>query len=159
MKIIYLITKSNFGGAQRYVYDLALGARAAHHDVLVCSGGVGVLTEKLNSAQVRTRGIPSLQRDISLAGEWKSLLTLVRILREERPDVLHLNSSKAGLLGGLAGRLVNILNFFLRRPRMRIIFTGHGWAFNEDGGDVQRFLIGIGHWLTIFFAHVVIADS
>jgi glycosyltransferase involved in cell wall biosynthesis len=42
---------------------------------------------------------------------------------------------------------------------MRIIFTGHGWAFNEDRGDVQRFLIGIGHWLTIFFAHVVIAVS
>jgi glycosyltransferase involved in cell wall biosynthesis len=159
MKIVYLITKSNFGGAQRYVFDLALGARAAGHDVVVCSGGEGTLVEKLRLEHVRTRSIDGLQRDISLRAEWKSLRELIKMLRDERPDVLHLNSSKAGLLGGFAGRLVNAINFITRRPLMRIVFTGHGWAFNEDRSDTQRFIIGAAHWFTIFFAHVVIAVS
>ncbi len=159
MKIIYLITKSNFGGAQRYVYDLALGAKARGHDVLVCSGGKGMLLEKLSAIDVRTHSIVALQRDISLRDEWKSFLELLTILKKERPDVLHCNSSKAGLLGGLAGRVMNLWSFLLRRPRMHIIFTGHGWAFNEDRSDFQRFLIGIAHWFTIFFAHIVIAVS
>lgn len=159
MKVVYLITKSNFGGAQRYVFDLALGARAAHHDVVVCSGGEGLLVEKLKDEHIRTRTVPGLQRDIALAAEWKSLRALVALLFEEHPDVLHCNSSKAGLLGGLAGRIVNGCNFFLRRPRMHIVFTGHGWAFNEDRSDLQRFIIGIAHWFTIFFAHIVIAVS
>lgn len=159
MKIVYLITKSNFGGAQRYVFDLALGARAAKHDVVVCSGGEGPLIEKLRAEHIRTRTIDALQRDISLPAEWKSFCVLIRILRDERPAVLHLNSSKAGGLGGLAGRIVNVFNFFARRPQMRIIFTGHGWAFNEDRGDFERFVIGIAHWLTIVLAHIVIAVS
>lgn len=159
MKIVYLITKSNFGGAQRYVFDLALGARAAQHEVLVCSGGEGLLIEKLHAEHIRTRSIPALQRDISLKAEWRSLLALIHMLRAEQPDVLHCNSSKAGLLGGLAGRLVNSTNLFTRRRPIRIVFTGHGWAFNEDRSDFQRFLIGIGHWFTIFFAHIVIAVS
>lgn len=159
MKIVYLITKSNFGGAQRYVFDLALGARSAGHDVVACSGGEGLLVEKLKGEHIRTRTVEGLQRDIALAAEWKGLRALIHMLREEQPDVLHCNSSKAGLLGGLAGRIVNMLHVFSRKKAMRIVFTGHGWAFNEDRGDFQRFLIGVAHWCTIFFAHIVIAVS
>ena len=42
---------------------------------------------------------------------------------------------------------------------MRIIFTGHGWAFNEDRGDFVRFIIGTMHWLTIELSHETIAVS
>ncbi len=41
MKIIYGITKSNMGGAQRYVLDLAIEAKALGHDVAVICGGKG----------------------------------------------------------------------------------------------------------------------
>ena len=55
MKILYGITKSNFGGAQRYVYELAREAKHRGDDVAVLLGGQGLLIEKLESRGVRTR--------------------------------------------------------------------------------------------------------
>ena len=46
-KILYVITKSNWGGAQRHVYDLALAAKAAGYEVLVAAGGNGELITRL----------------------------------------------------------------------------------------------------------------
>jgi hypothetical protein len=38
-KVLFLITKSNFGGAQKYVYELAVNAKAAGYQVVVGGGG------------------------------------------------------------------------------------------------------------------------
>jgi len=53
LRILYVITKANWGGAQRYVYDLATAAQAAGHEVRVVSGPAGALTRKLEDAQKR----------------------------------------------------------------------------------------------------------
>lgn len=164
MKILYLITKSNFGGAQRYVYDLATEAKKRGHDVVVGFGGNGALATKLTAAGVRTIAIDGLERDLSILADFKSFLKLLDCFGAEEPDVIHLNSSKMGGLGALAARLWNAWNWmfkFLGRGghTARIIFTGHGWAFNEERSDMARFLIGCAHWLTIQLAHQVIAVS
>lgn len=164
MRILYLITKSNFGGAQRYVHDLAIAMKERGHEVAVGFGGSGLLKERLEAAGVRTIPIPSLERDVSLKNDIRAFFEIFRLLRAERPDILHLNSSKVGALGALAGRLLNIagrLRELIRRGHhpIRIIFTGHGWAFNEERNDFERTLIGIVHWMTIMLAHRVIAVS
>lgn len=149
-KILFLITKSNFGGAQRYVYDLAIGLPKSEFKVMVASGGTGVLTDKLKNADIKVVPIPSLERDISLIKELRSFIELWQIIREEKPDVLHINSSKAGVLGSLAGRLLGVPN---------IIFTAHGWAFNEDRPAWQKIILKKMHWLTVLFTHHTIAVS
>lgn len=164
MKILYIITKSNFGGAQRYVHDLAIAAKKAGHDVVVAFGGEGPLGEKLRAAEVRTISIPELERDVRFTKDIRAFGKLFSLIRSERPDVLHLNSSKVGGLGGLAGRLANALEHSSRLLQKtpqptRIIFTGHGWAFNEDRNDLERFLIGLAHWLTITLSHRTITVS
>lgn len=35
LKILYIITKSNWGGAQKYVFELAIQARKAGNEVVV----------------------------------------------------------------------------------------------------------------------------
>ena len=40
-KILYIITKSNFGGAQKYVYDLATSLPRDRFDIVVAFGGNG----------------------------------------------------------------------------------------------------------------------
>ena len=57
------------------------------------------------------------------------LVELVRLLRRERPDILHANSSKAGVLGRLAAALTGV--------PIRI-FTVHGWAFAAHSGLAAR---------------------
>lgn len=164
MKILYLITKSNFGGAQRYVFDLATHAKDAGHEVLVGAGGRGPLLEQLESAGVRTVSIDGLARDINPLLDGKSFVALLRLFEEERPDVIHLNSSKIGGLGALAGRVWNTSRHIRSitnntHTPARIVFTGHGWAFNEDRSDATRALIGALHWLTIMLTHRSIAVS
>ncbi len=155
-KIFYLITKGNFGGAQRYVYDLAINLPPENFDVTVITGdlpaqaGVGELERHLKTAGIKTQKIDGLIRDVSLLNEWRVFWYLIKLFRTERPDIIHLNSSKIGAMGALAGRLAGV---------KKIIFTGHGWAFNEKRPRWQRVIIYILHWLTVFLSHKTIAVS
>jgi glycosyltransferase involved in cell wall biosynthesis len=149
-KILYLITKSNWGGAQRYVYDLATTLDPASFEPVVILGGTGELTQKLESAGVRTITLQTLQRDISITKEIGFMTELWRIIRIEKPDVLHVNSSKAGGVGCFIGRLARV---------PRVIFTAHGWAFNEDRPMWQKFIIKKVHWWTVLLSHQTIAVS
>ncbi len=148
-KILFLITKSNWGGAQRYVFDLATSLQRSF-DIAVALGGDGKLVEALQTQSIRTLPLPDLQRDISLTHEWKAFLNLYQLLRKERPDILHLNSSKAGALGALAGRIARVPH---------IVFTAHGWAWNEDRSLVSKICIAFLHWLTVILSHRTIAVS
>lgn len=149
-KVLYLITKSNWGGAQRYVYDLATHLDTSRYEPIVALGGNGELATLLRHAGIRVITIDSLERDISIRQEWQFIKELYSILRYERPAVLHVNSSKAGGVGTLLGRL-------LRVPH--IIFTAHGWAFNEDRPLWQRFVTKCLHWCTVLLSHRTIAVS
>jgi len=150
VKVLFVITKSNWGGAQRYVFDLATNLPPTRYEVVVAVGGHGVLVEKLKVANVRVVTIKKLARDISLTKELSASWHLAKTIGHERPDVLHVNSSKAGALGALFGRL-------LRVPR--VVFTAHGWAFNEDRGWLSRLIIKALHWLTVCLAHHTITVS
>ena len=150
MKILYVITKASWGGAQKYVYGLAVGASAAGHEVAVAYGEGGELVTQLGAAGIRTVGIGGLTRDVGLVSEWRAFLALRSMLRSERPDVVHVNSSKAAGLGALAARLAKV---------PRIIFTGHAWAFNEERPWWQKVLIYKLVWLTILLSHTTICVS
>lgn len=149
-KILYVITKSNFGGAQRYVFDLAAAMKESGFDVAVALGGEGVLKQKLDAKGVRTISISTLGRDLSVAKDTASLKTLYSIIKTERPDILHLNSPKAAGLGALGGRLLGIKD---------IIQTVHGFSFNENRPLWQRALICFFSWLTILLCHKTIVLS
>ena len=149
-KILYIITKSNWGGAQRYVYDLATSLPRERFDVTVAFGGDGMLKEALERAKIRTVPLPSLYRDIHLAKETQTFFEFLRLIRSEHPDILHINSSKAGGIGALAGRLSGV---------DRVIFTAHGWAFNEERPWWQKTILYFFSWLTVVLSHTTIAVS
>lgn len=150
MKILYGITKSNFGGAQRYVFDMAVGARDAGHEVVVLCGGHGTLIEKLRGENIKVIPLDTMERDISLSKEISSFFQIIKVLDEEEPDVFHINSSKMGGLGGVAGRIAGV---------KKIIFTAHGWAFNEPRPIYQKVIIKFFVWLTLLFSHEIICVS
>lgn len=149
-KVLFLITKSNWGGAQRYVYDLATNLDTNKFEAVVALGGNGELIDRLKNAGIRVIQIESLQRDISLRQEWESTKELCKIIRQEKPAVLHVNSSKSGGIGTLLGRLLFV---------PKVIFTAHGWAFNEDRPWWQKIIIKFLHWLTVLLSHRTIAVS
>lgn len=140
-KILYVITKANWGGAQRYVYDLATSLAQDGNEVAVAYGTPGKLAERLLETGIRTLQVPGMGRDIDAGSDLRAYRELKQIFEDEQPDVVHLNSSKAGLVGVLAARAARV---------PRIIFTAHGWAFNEKRPWWQKFILGLVYGFIIY---------
>ncbi|MDB5265296.1 MAG: hypothetical protein JWM39_9 [Parcubacteria group bacterium] len=149
-KVLYAITKANWGGAQRYVYDLAVAAKTSGYAVTVAYGEPGSLVERLRAAGVETISLPALGRDIQLSKDSVAFGEFVRFIKKIRPDVIHLNSSKAGVIGAFAARYAGV---------PKIIFTAHGWAFNEDRPLWQKFVFRIIHGTSVLMSTTTICVS
>lgn len=156
-KILYIITKSVWGGAQRYVYDLATNMPKEKFDIVVAAGGDGILFEKLRAAGIKAMPIRSLNRDVHFTKDLRTCAELLRILFSERPDIIHLNSSKIGALGSLVAFFYKcaLLNF-----SPRVIFTVHGWAFHEDRSSLARALIrAVSRYASYFQNGIILISS
>jgi len=149
-KILYVITKANFGGAQRYVYDLATSMPKQVFDVTVALGGEGALSEKLRDAHIPVVTLSNVQRDLSVAKDIGGFFSIYNAIRDIRPDIVHLNSSKAGGLGALAARLLGV---------RKILFTAHGWPFMERRNIVWRAFAWASSWATALLSHAVVVVS
>ncbi|MBX4192300.1 glycosyltransferase [Candidatus Parcubacteria bacterium] len=149
-KVTYVITKSNWGGAQRYVFDLATALSPEKFEVSVACGGSGMLVQKLKKKGVRTIEVKSFQRDISFGKDARSVSELVKIFKQEKPDVVHLNSSKAGGIGALAAKIAGV---------PKIIFTVHGVPWDEDRNPISKFLIYMASQATFAMCDEVITVS
>lgn len=113
VKLLFLITKDDVGGAQKYVRDLAENLDSKKFAVRILAGGKG-----------GARFLSNAFRPYFLfLNDLAALLELVFIFRREKPDVVHLNSSKAGVIGAVAAKLAGIPG---------VVFTVHGWIFNPD---------------------------
>jgi glycosyltransferase involved in cell wall biosynthesis len=104
----------------------------------------------LESAGISVLPIKNFARDVHLGKEVRAFFELVHYLRQFRPDVVHLNSSKAGGLGSLAARL-------LRVPH--IVFTVHGWPWREERSRLWRTLAWLGSYVTGLLSHTLILVS
>lgn len=159
-KILYVITKSNWGGAQRYVFDLVShlqknkfstqGGPSSGWDVSVALGGDGLLAQKLREYGTMIYHSEFLGRDIAFGKDIKSFLELYQLFKKVRPDVVHLNSSKAGGVGALAARMAGV---------QKIIFTAHGWPFLEKRNLLARASVWLFSWLTALLSHTIIVVS
>lgn len=149
-RILYIITKANWGGAQRYVYDLATSLPKDEFVVTVAVGGDGTLSHKLREARISVHSLAHVQRDLSVTNDIGGFFTIYNAIRAARPDIVHLNSSKAGGLGALAARLLGV---------RKIIFTAHGWPFMEQRNIAWRVFVWAISWVTALLSHAVIVIS
>jgi glycosyltransferase involved in cell wall biosynthesis len=159
-KVLYVITKSNWGGAQRYVFDLATHLSKEQFEVKVVFGrrddtdsSAGQLAVNLSEKGIQGILVPDLVRDMSLLKDLKALRILIEIFRKENVEgdlIVHLNSSKAGGLGALAARIAGVKN---------IIFTSHGLAWDEDRNLLSKFVLYVLSQLTFALCHQIITIS
>jgi glycosyltransferase involved in cell wall biosynthesis len=86
MKILFLARQLNIGGAERQLVTLANDLAARGHEVVIASYYPGgALSKKLDSGRVRLVSLGKRSR-------WDLLylyIRLIRVMRQERPDVLH----------------------------------------------------------------------
>lgn len=114
MKILQVITLSELGGAQTVVANLS-NKLSEEHDVIVASGeGDGKMWHILND-NIKKVQLNHLKRALSLKHDALALLELRKLYKKYKPDVIHLHSSKAGMLG----------RFIF--PSKIIVYTVHGF--------------------------------
>ena len=133
-KILYIITQGEWGGAQRYIFDLATNL-SNDFDITVAVGepdGKRDLQERLKlrmkseELKINIVQLKYLLRKISPYHDFRATCELRRLYRQLTPDIVHLNSTKAGILGSLAAATTYNL-----QPTTSTIYTVHGWVFNE----------------------------
>jgi glycosyltransferase involved in cell wall biosynthesis len=130
MKILYIITLSEFGGAQSQLSAHIAGFAEKAEIELICSSH-GPLTEAASRYGAHVHLIPTLGRAINPLDDVRTVNQLARYMVESRPTLVHVHSSKAGLLGRLAARMTG-------HP---VIYTAHGWGFKPGVPATRRWLV------------------
>lgn len=114
MKILQVITLCELGGAQTVVINLA-NKLSENHEVIVAAGeGDGKMWTMLKK-EIKKEHCKHLQRALSLINDPLTILDFHKLYKKYKPDIVHLHSSKAGMLG----RVVF--------PSSKVIYTVHGF--------------------------------
>ena len=116
--------------------------------VVVTSPGRELEEFKQRYPQGKTIEVP-MERRISLAKDLKSLWQMIKVMRNEKPDMVHSMTPKAGLLTMISG--------WLTRVPVRVhTFTGLVWPI--ETGLKRKILIAT-DWLTCACATHVIPEG
>ena len=86
MKILMATMGLDIGGAETHIVELAKELKKEGHDVCVAAHG-GVYVPELEAAGIRHYPVPMHRRNLRCM--LKSYFLLRRIIREERPDIVH----------------------------------------------------------------------
>ncbi len=126
-KLLLAVTLGEIGGAQKYVQDIALGLKDDYKITVSCGEKDAPLIMWAQKEGFATISLLSSNRTLwkgflPTINDFKTFARLYRIFKAKNYDIIHLNSSKMGFLGALAGKLAHI---------PKVVFTAHGWVFNE----------------------------
>ena len=114
MRVLEIITLCELGGAQSVVANIANGI-CDDHEVIVASGeGDGKMWDMLDKRVERVQ-CKHLKRNPSIFSDLRTLYDFWKLNRKYRPDIIHLHSSKAGMLGRIAF------------PTKKVVYTVHGF--------------------------------
>lgn len=148
MRILFVITRSELGGAQAVVLTY-LRSLAGQADLALATGEEGFLAEEARALGIDVYVVPELVVPIAPRLDWQAVLALRRIICCFRPDLVHAHSSKAGLIGRIAASLAGVPS----------VFTAHGFAFTENAGLVRRMMAIPSEWIATRLGRAVIAVS
>jgi glycosyltransferase involved in cell wall biosynthesis len=120
MRILYVVTKSDIGGAQVFVLNLARAFRNNGEEVEVVAGDGDFLFRELDKNDIKYYYLNSLKRNFSVFNALYFVFQLRSLLKKNKYDVVHLNSSNT-LIGAAASL------FLKNKPKN--VFTFHGLSF------------------------------
>lgn len=132
MRVLYIITEYPGGGAQKYVSTLS-----THFNAPIASGGQ-------SSIQLK-----HLKRDIRIISDILAIFEIRKLLKINSFDIVHLNSTKAGVLGSLATIGLST----------KVIYTAHGFVFKEKIFFPKKIVYLFMEWLAARFRDITITVS
>ena len=123
-RLLVVVTLAEAGGAQTFVSTLVAGLRGTYAIEVAAHGPEGALVDACAALEVPFHHVRHLVRDPHPYHDAAAVRELRALTRRVAPDVVQINSSKAGVLARLA----------VARLGVKTVFTAHGWAFSGRGG-------------------------
>ncbi|MCJ7577436.1 MAG: glycosyltransferase family 4 protein [candidate division Zixibacteria bacterium] len=133
IKVLQIITRLIIGGAQEHMIYLCDLLDKKRFSVKILSGAQTAresdYADAVRKKNIKLILLPQLTREINPLRDFLALFRMVTCIKRERFDIVHTNSSKAGILGRLAARLAGV---------PVIVHTAHGWAHHDYMGNLRR---------------------
>jgi len=120
MKILYLITKSEPGGAQTHVYQLSNYFIEKGNQVAIMSYPKGWLEQEIKNTEIKfypNKYFSNVPNPFTIL---KAIKEIKKAVKDFNPDLVCCHSTAAGFLGRLT-----------IKNKIPTIFTAHGWAFTK----------------------------
>jgi glycosyltransferase involved in cell wall biosynthesis len=157
IKIAFIITRLDLGGAQKSALCCAANLKKPFSVSLLCGKGGLLDAQAKETLHKNVIFINSLTRRIAPFKDFAALFWLVKRLYKIKPDIVHTHSSKAGVLGRIAAFIFKKLSRQTRE--VKIIHTVHGFSFNDFQNPLIKSLFKFIEKQCNKLAHVIIFVS
>src|SRR5262245_44036285 len=122
-KVFHVITKLELGGAQKVTVMTLERLPSDLYELGLVAGPEGLLVDWANRITALERYWNRwLVREVHPIKDALAFVSLWRLFRSERPDIVHTHTSKAGILARWAAKLAGVPWIF---------HTAHGFGFND----------------------------
>lgn len=152
IRVMRVIARMNVGGPAVQVSGLMRGFDAAAFDQRLytgfCAADEADYLETV-ATDVQAIRIVGFGRRVSLGGDVKAFVSLIKEIRSFKPHVIHTHTAKAGFLG----RIASIVSL---QPSIRV-HTFHGHLLNGYFGAFKRRLVIIAEKTLAIFTHQLLA--
>ena len=134
MKVLE-VTNVDFS-LRHFLLPLMLAAQARGHEVVgVCADGP--LLADVRATGLRVEVVP-MARSVSPLGQWRAFMALIRLIRAERPNLVHAHMPISGFLARLAAVLTRV---------PLVAYTCHGFLFQQPGSWLRRAVAFVMEWV------------
>lgn len=147
MRIAIVVTQGEHGGVQDLLARFTRWLAKNGHEVAVYSGSGGWLEDQCRQAGIPFTKLAYLKREISPINDVRSIAELKNEFIKFKPDAVHLNSTKAGVIGSIAAHLAGVTHTAYRIG---------GWVFLEDLPGWKKHLYILVEKITARFKDVII---
>ena len=133
LRILYIVTKSDLGGIQKYLLEIAkeLSSNIIPYFVM---GSDGYLSEELLRIGIPKEQIffvPMTNNIFDVFQHIKSNIQTLKLIKQIEPDLIHCNATTGAIVGAVCGAIT----------KTPTVYTVHGWPFTN----------GITLWKRIFY--------
>ena len=129
IKILRIISRLNIGGPSIHVHILTSELDRNKFESILLTGQIspfeGDMSYLFNSMDEKPVIIPDLQREISFGSDVRAFSRIFKVILNEKPDIVHTHTAKAGSSARLAVLFYNCLY----KKKVKSIHTFHGHIF------------------------------
>ena len=152
VRVMRIIARMNVGGPAVQVSGLMRGVNSSEFDHRLYTGFCAANEADyldIVAKEIKVIRIEGFGRRVSLVGDLRAFLSLIREIRNFKPHVIHTHTAKAGFLG----RIASILSF---HSSIRV-HTFHGHLLNGYFGSFKRMLVVLAEKILAKFTHQLLA--